>query len=209
MGQTPAIFKEMYEHVAATTDTPSYLFWEQILEVFPDAKVILVERDEDKWAKSLESHFVKERKQNLGGWLLMYCPRFLFQLLQYPLWQGQTRHRDLSWGMAVGPMSAYGPNRVNMMIARKRYREHNAYVKLKCPPEKLLVYKLQDGWKPLCDFVGKNVPNTEFPQANKGGTIIDDALEYPTVKQQVRGLIINTILFSIFLLGFFAFFIYT
>ena len=70
--QTPEIFKEMYENVDACTDTPSYLFWEQILEAFPEAKVILIERDEDKWVKSLEEHFLVERKNNLGGWFNLY-----------------------------------------------------------------------------------------------------------------------------------------
>ena len=36
-------------------DCPSYIFWREILEAFPDAKVILVERDPEKWVKSAET----------------------------------------------------------------------------------------------------------------------------------------------------------
>ncbi|CAK8677506.1 uncharacterized protein LOC143446744 [Clavelina lepadiformis] len=46
-------FKEMYHSVDAVTDSPAYKFWEEILQAFPDAKVILTSRDEDSWYKSL------------------------------------------------------------------------------------------------------------------------------------------------------------
>lgn len=79
--------------------------------------------------------------------------------------------------MAVGPMSPDGPNRLNMMIARKRYREHNAYVKLRCPAEKLLEFQIADGWAPLCKFLKIAEPEEEFPHANKGGQIVTDILK--------------------------------
>ncbi|CAK8677510.1 unnamed protein product [Clavelina lepadiformis] len=46
-------FKEMYHSVDAVTDSPTCKFWEEILQAFPDAKVILTLRDEDSWYKSL------------------------------------------------------------------------------------------------------------------------------------------------------------
>jgi hypothetical protein len=34
-------------------------------------------------------------------------------------------------------------------------------------PEKLLEWKIEDGWAPLCKFLGKKVPeDVPFPQAN-------------------------------------------
>ena len=40
----------------AVCDTPTCAYWEVLLDEFPDAKVILVERDADKWQASLEKH---------------------------------------------------------------------------------------------------------------------------------------------------------
>jgi hypothetical protein len=207
--QTPAIFKKMYENVDACTDTPSYMFWEQIMEVFPDAKVILVERDEDKWAASLEKHMLRERKENHAAWLVQWFP-WLVSFIHWRVWMGQVRHRDLFWNMAVGPMSPDGPNRVNMMIARKRYREHNAYVKLRCPAEKLLEFKIADGWAPLCDFMNVAEPEEEFPHANKGGQIVTDILK------QHRLAVIDTKLFALkgipvllCIIGFVGFLVYS
>jgi uncharacterized membrane-anchored protein YjiN (DUF445 family) len=32
--------------------------------------------------------------------------------------------------------------------------------------EKVLKWKAQDGWSPLCDFLDKDVPNEDFPNRN-------------------------------------------
>jgi len=47
-----------------------------------------------------------------------------------------------------------------------RYEEHIAEVKAAVPADKLLVYSVDQGWKPLCDFLGVAVPSTPFPNVN-------------------------------------------
>ena len=54
-------------------------------------------------------------------------------------------------------------NPKSAFILRKRYREHNHRVKALVPSEKLLVYNVKQGWKPLCDFLGCEVPTIAFP----------------------------------------------
>ena len=34
------------------------------------------------------------------------------------------------------------------------------------PPERLLEWSATDGWEPLCEFLGKDVPKTPFPHVN-------------------------------------------
>ncbi|CAE6909469.1 unnamed protein product [Symbiodinium natans] len=34
------------------------------------------------------------------------------------------------------------------------------------PRDKLLEFNMKEGWKPLCDFLGKPVPDTQFPHVN-------------------------------------------
>jgi len=199
IAQTPEIFKEMYANVDACTDTPAYLFWEQILEAFPNAKVILSERDnEDVWWDSLRKHFIRERRENIGAWLLLYFPNWILKLCCDDMWRAHRRHRDMSWGGAVGPLSPIGPNRVNAMIAKKRYREHNAYVREKCPSEKLLIYNAKQGWDPLVKFLGIKAPDIPFPNANKGGQIISDVLKrHPRALRQRSQLIRNFLILCI------------
>lgn len=35
------------------------------------------------------------------------------------------------------------------------------------PPERLLVFSPQDGWDPLCRFLGVAVPECPFPRVNR------------------------------------------
>jgi hypothetical protein len=34
------------------------------------------------------------------------------------------------------------------------------------PPERLLTYDVNEGWEPLCAFLGLAVPTTPFPRLN-------------------------------------------
>ena len=35
------------------------------------------------------------------------------------------------------------------------------------PPERLLVFNVKQGWAPLCEFLGKEVPDEPFPFVNE------------------------------------------
>jgi hypothetical protein len=43
---------------------------------------------------------------------------------------------------------------------------HNAEVQATIPPERLLVWKVTDGWEPLCEFLGVPVPGVPVPHIN-------------------------------------------
>ena len=52
--------------------------------------------------------------------------------------------------------------------AMEVFERHNEEVKRRVPLEKLLVYEVKEGWGPLCEFLGVEVPeNTPFPYLNK------------------------------------------
>jgi hypothetical protein len=55
--------------------------------------------------------------------------------------------------------------------AREKYREHYALIRRIVPREGLLEYKLGSDWKPLCEFLGKEIPNVEFPRVNETGSM--------------------------------------
>ncbi|KAK6402189.1 hypothetical protein LTR81_022753 [Elasticomyces elasticus] len=44
-------FENLLGHWGASTDQPSVLFVEQLLQAYPEAKVVLVERNPDRWMK--------------------------------------------------------------------------------------------------------------------------------------------------------------
>jgi len=47
------------------------------------------------------------------------------------------------------------------------YKEHNKNVIATIPSDRLLVFKIADGWGPLCDFLEVEIPRGPFPHNNK------------------------------------------
>jgi hypothetical protein len=51
--------------------------------------------------------------------------------------------------------------------SKNAFRHHYQDVQEMVPQERLLVFKLRDGWKPLCEFLGKPLPEVDFPHENE------------------------------------------
>ena len=54
------------------------------------------------------------------------------------------------------------PNNPNTDLAQM-YTDWNNRVILTVPAEKLLIFNVKEGWKPLCDFLGFRFPDKPFP----------------------------------------------
>jgi hypothetical protein len=46
------------------------------------------------------------------------------------------------------------------------FMRHNAAVRRRISPDRLLVYQIEQGWEPLCRFLGAGVPATPMPKTN-------------------------------------------
>ena len=97
-------------------------------------------------------------------------------------------------------------------VFKKRYRMHNHRVKSIVPPEKLLVFNVKQGWKPLCDFLGCEVPISAFPLAcvagvergrheNIKGEIVLKLSEMKTFEQQVKWEVLKSFLWILFIIA--------
>lgn len=177
----------------ATTDLPTYNFWDVLAEEFPDAKVILIERDEDKWANSMEKHLAVEHKE-FKEMMFWRCYNWIYSKVFNHSSQAMGVYMDFMRPLALGPEARnyYG---VNMDLKISQYRKHNLYVKNHCSPDRLLIYKLGDGWEPLCKFLNKPVPDEPFPHCNRMGSVIQDLINDPNyirmMKKQLASMIIR------------------
>jgi hypothetical protein len=141
-------------------DWPACSFYEELMEAFPGAPVILTVRDPEPWYESTRSTIHGLRRLTRGPLPL----RAAFALAEpfAPGFTGTVRLADrLVWeGTFEGRFKVRD-------YAMELFERHNEAVRLRVPPERLLVFDVREGWKPLCDFLGVEVPDGPFPRLNE------------------------------------------
>ncbi|PYH31858.1 sulfotransferase family protein [Aspergillus neoniger CBS 115656] len=151
-------FDQILGHCQAVSDFPAACFADELIQTYPEAKVILTVRDVDDWhSKSftpLLTHPFLPLSTILENFLLSRTRWVL------PTWQKIWKYYFNDNFDANG---------------RKAFEAHNSHVKDIVPAENLLVYHVKDGWEPLCEFLGKKPPLdgnggvVPFPRGNDPG----------------------------------------
>jgi len=140
-------------------DWPAFSFYGELMEAFPEAPVILTVRNPGRWYESVRSTIYGIHKLSAGP-----APvRLAFALagLFAPAVTGIARLADaILWdGLFDGRFE-------DRSYAIEMFHRHNEEVRRRVPPERLLVYDVKEGWAPLCDFLGVEVPDEPFPHLN-------------------------------------------
>ncbi|MCJ1357942.1 MAG: hypothetical protein MMC33_007938 [Icmadophila ericetorum] len=151
---------EMLAHCCATTDITSY-FAEEMISTYPEAKVILVERNIDKWYKSLDEALLQTQFSLTSDFVLNIVEPMLGS-------RGTVSIRK----MLCGFFRAQNVDEIRK-VAKQRYLEHYETIRRIVPEEKLLNFKLSDGWGPLCAFLGRDIPDMDFPWVNETKALQD------------------------------------
>ena len=158
--------KRVYENADVCIDMPGFFFVEEILEAFPDCKVILMVREEDSWVQSLSYHFES-----------VYAARSKVAMLLSPTAKNRKKMFYVFKSFLNATFGSSYSNYKSTYVFRKRYRIHNDRVKSIVPADKLLVYNVKEGWKPLCDFLECEVPTIAFPHENIKAEILGTVTE--------------------------------
>lgn len=168
---THADWDELLGHCAAVTDMPCVMFWRELVAAYPDAKILLVQRDEDKWFRSFNDTVIESLYSRSGTFTRNYAE---------PLLGSSTGLLCLK--ILEGYFRSEGPEQMREN-ARRVCREHYDDIRATIPKEKLLEYRLGSGWTPLCDFLGKEVPDVEFPWVNEADALKLKIEDYTTQKR--------------------------
>jgi len=136
-GDWDRIFKDY----RAAVDWPTATFYKELADHFPEAKVILTERDPESWFRSTQATI------------------FSFPIEEEPQdpWQRMVQR-------VVGDLFDLDMHNRDKLIAV--YKAHNARVREVIPADRLLVYEVAQGWEPLCAFLGVPVPPGPMPKVN-------------------------------------------
>ena len=147
----PVDWDDLFRGYRATVDWPACNFYRELLDRYPDAKVILTVRDPGRWYDSARQTIYQVGRV-VPPWLLPLMPRMRrFQrMTERLIWEGTFggRFEDRDHALAV-------------------FHRHSEAVRRAVPPERLLVYEVSEGWGPLCAFLGVPEPAGEpFPRVN-------------------------------------------
>ncbi|RBR26937.1 uncharacterized protein FIESC28_00205 [Fusarium coffeatum] len=137
-------------------DLPVVYFTPDMMDIYPDAKIVVNMRpDPEVWAKSAEDSF----------WFF-FSPWFK--------WVGMLWATDRLW---------YALNQESIKKCKEEYgteyifsaKTYNVYyermlAEAKKRDREVLLFKAEDGWEPLCKFLGVEVPDEPFPRLNEKKT---------------------------------------
>lgn len=146
-------WETVFAHYTAAVDNPASSVWRELAAAYPDAKVVLSLHPggAEAWYESTLAtiYFTESHWQFKVLQLATPFARKLGDMCHKLIWQ--RAHR--------GTMG-------NRAAAIADYQQHIANVQAAVSPERLLVFRVSEGWQPLCDFIGVPVPQTPFPQVN-------------------------------------------
>lgn len=125
----------------AVADFPAATLPEQLVQAYPEAAIILSTRAEDDWYASMDTTLVHYHT-NMPADSTSPMP---------PL---ATKYHTLCWG------NDFASN------GRDYFRRHNDKVRRLGNGRKFLEWDPQDGWAPLCGFLGVPVPDRPFIRAD-------------------------------------------
>ena len=140
-------FDKLFEGYQASVDWPSCNFWREQLAWYPQAKVILSERDPERWYDSIMNTIYPSSvaASKFDDPMMQRRSRMVFEVIWDGLFDGRLDDKDHVIDV---------------------YRRHNQDVKDSLPAEQLLVFESSQGWAPLCDFLGVEVPDEPYPRVN-------------------------------------------
>jgi hypothetical protein len=138
---TPPDWNRLLDGYQACVDWPSAAYWPQLVEAFPEAKVILTWRSAESWWASFEKTIL-------------------------PIILADTETEESAPGSQLLSLRVFGGRADDRTHCMAVYEANVAAVRARVPPERLLVHALGDGWEPLCTHLGVAVPEVPYPHGN-------------------------------------------
>ncbi|MEM7532870.1 MAG: sulfotransferase family protein [Chloroflexota bacterium] len=164
-------WQTLFQNYEATVDAPACFYYEELMHMYPDAKVILMVRDSERWYASFMTLVRTIQFLRTVGYVVPPLGRFLNFV---------TRLHD---------RYMVEPEIQDKAQVIEAFNQHNEVVQRLVPKERLLVFHVKDGWEPLCAFLGCEVPqDTPFPHLNAGDATVKAKLHEIFMTGPFRGI---------------------
>jgi hypothetical protein len=150
-------FDKLLADYDVVMDLPGCVFASQLVEAYPDAKVILTKRRYEDWEQSMQ-----ESIWCLDTWRLFTLCR------QFNLTQMAPLTR-----LVHSVFRVHNDNNYGGPAAKAAYNKHYDTVRSLVSQDRLLELDtdVDLSWEPLCQFLGREVPQQNFPKMSEEKTM--------------------------------------
>jgi hypothetical protein len=167
---------KIFDGFESTVDWPGGYFYKELLERYPDAKVVHSVRDPKKWEHSMRETV----------WGIYHAPALIRHMSDArgcvdPGWAGYLR---LMWGLLWNETGTLHDGYEDGSGLLRCFDAWTAEVTAFVPSDQLLVYDVTEGWEPLCDFLEVKVPDDPMPRVNDGEEFKRRIVEISLIKLQ-------------------------
>jgi hypothetical protein len=152
-------WEQIFGGCRSTVDWPSARFYSELMEHYPEAKVLLSVRGGEEWAASMQQTV----------WGVFHGDTVIHHLCEAravvdPLWKRyMALMRQITWNDGTGALAGDTSTTAGLIEVMERWNET---VQRTVPAERLLVWNPKEGFEPLCDFIGIEVPSEPLPRLN-------------------------------------------
>jgi hypothetical protein len=152
-------WERIFGEARSAVDWPSARYYRELIEHYPEAKVLLSVRDSEDWVRSM--------RQTVWG--VFHGDTVLHHVCEAraaldPLWRRyMALMRQMSWDESTGVLAGDTFSDAGLAAVMRSWNEG---VKQTVPAERLLVWDPAEGWEPLCEFLEMDVPAEELPRLN-------------------------------------------
>ncbi|CAM1511811.1 Fc.00g093240.m01.CDS01 [Cosmosporella sp. VM-42] len=139
-------------------DLPSAVVATEIALAYPEAKVVILNRDPEAWYSSvLHTIYPITRPRKIGIFLqMLFCVIF-----------DDGMRNMAAYGRALHDLALPYDHGKEKDKAMAWYKDQYAEYRERIPAERYIEYNIKDGWKPLCEHLGVPVPTIEDEETGK------------------------------------------
>jgi hypothetical protein len=138
---------------SAAVDFPTVAVWKELAAIYPNAKIILTERESPEvWWESASQ--------------TIFYPGFFVRLLKiFPFFKNHGEMCNHMWKRVFRFNEPRALTLGDEDAAIQSYMRNSEEART-FYPERTLMFDVRQGWEPLCNFLGKDIPSTPFPHSN-------------------------------------------
>lgn len=141
------IWDDIFDGYQAAVDWPVAAFWPQLMEAYPEAKIILSTREPEAWYESAKNTIFKSMDEGINS-------------------KNQEIRKRILMAKEIIVDGTFNGKLNDKKHCIKIYNENIARCKKEVDSDRLITFNPKDGWDSLCKQLACPIPNVDYPFIN-------------------------------------------